>query len=527
MQIAQVLANYSLGEADILRKAMGKKNPAVMAKQRELFMAGAEQRKIDKVLAGSIFDLMEKFAGYGFNKSHSAAYALVSYQTAWLKTHYPAYFMAAVLSADMQNTDKIVTLIDECNAMNLTIVPPDINLGEFNFTVNDAGEIVYGLGAIRGLGAGPVEVLLAARDQSPFVSLLDLCQRVDPQAVNKRTMEALIRAGALDNLVKGNPDHARANLSAMLPGSVQAAEQSSRNQASGVEDLFGEIAPAVPATEEQSFGPRVQAWSEQERLQAERDTLGLYLSGHPIEEFLPELSKITCNRLVELRPERGTQLVSGLVNGFRTMRSKAGDTIAFVTLDDRSARFELSLFAKEYEKHRELIQKDIIIIAECTVSVDDYTGGMRGRAKQVMTLPEARKKFANRLALKLRSEELEPSFCEHLAAILAPYRRQEHMLAGDQLATTGTHGPATQAHSGSQPGPQTELQQGSKAAGQDALQASGCKVVIDYQREDSRGCIMLGQNWLILPTDELLQRLRREFGKDRVELSYSQSITLN
>ena len=527
MQIAQVLADYSLGEADILRKAMGKKNPAVMAKQRELFMAGAEQRKIDKVLAGSIFDLMEKFAGYGFNKSHSAAYALVSYQTAWLKTHYPAYFMAAVLSADMQNTDKIVTLIDECNAMNLTIVPPDINLGEFNFTVNDAGEIVYGLGAIRGLGAGPVEVLLAARDQSPFVSLLDLCQRVDPQTVNKRTMEALIRAGALDNLVKGNPDHARANLSAMLPGSVQAAEQSSRNQASGVEDLFGEIAPAVPATEEQSFGPRVQAWSEQERLQAERDTLGLYLSGHPIEEFLPELSKITRNRLVELRPERGTQLVSGLVNGFRTMRSKAGDTIAFVTLDDRSARFELSLFAKEYEKHRELIQKDIIIIAECTVSVDDYTGGMRGRAKQVMTLPEARKKFANRLALKLRSEELEPSFCEHLAAILAPYRRQEHMLAGDQLATTGTHGPATQAHSGSQPGPQTELQQGSKAAGQDALQASGCKVVIDYQREDSRGCIMLGQNWLILPTDELLQRLRREFGKDRVELSYSQSITLN
>ncbi|HAO88041.1 MAG TPA: DNA polymerase III subunit alpha, partial [Gammaproteobacteria bacterium] len=177
-------------------------------------------------------------------------------------------------------------------------------------------------------------------------------------------------------------------------------------------------------------GPGTQAWREQERLQAERDTLGLYLSGHPIEEFLPELAKITRNRLVELRPERGTQLVSGLVNGFRTMKSKAGDTIAFLTLDDRSARFELSLFAKEYEKYRDLIQKDIIIIAECTVSVDDYTGGMRGRAKQVMTLPEARKQFANRLALKLRSEELAPSFCEHLAAILAPYRRPEHMPAG-------------------------------------------------------------------------------------------------
>jgi len=331
----------------------------------------------------------------------------------------------------------------------------------------------------------------------------------------------------LDNLVKGDPDHARANLSAMLPGSVQAAEQSSRNQASGVEDLFGEIAPAEPATEEQSYGPRVQAWSEQERLQAERDTLGLYLSGHPIEEFLPELAKITRNRLVELRPERSTQLVSGLVNGFRTMKSKAGDTIAFLTLDDRSARFELSLFAKEYEKYRDLIQKDIIIIAECTVSVDDYTGGMRGRAKQLMTLPEARKQFANRLALKLRSEELAPSFCEHLAAILAPYRRPEHLPAGDQLVATGTHGPATRAHPGSQSGPPTGLQPGPQAGPQDASQASGCKVVIDYQREDSRGCIMLGQDWSILPTDELLQRLRREFGKDRVELGYSQSITLN
>jgi DNA polymerase-3 subunit alpha len=203
MQIAQVLGNYTLGGADILRKAMGKKDPAVMEKQRSLFTDGAVARDIDAALAETIFDLMEKFAGYGFNKSHSAAYALVSYQTAWLKTHYPAYFMAAVMSADMQNTDKVVTFIDECRAMGLKVLPPDINVGQFNFTVNDDGEIVYGLGAIKGLGEGPVASILSAREQGAFTSMLELCQRVDSVQLNRRTLEAMVRAGALDSLVEG------------------------------------------------------------------------------------------------------------------------------------------------------------------------------------------------------------------------------------------------------------------------------------------------------------------------------------
>ncbi len=504
MQIAQVLASYSLGDADILRRAMGKKKPEEMEKQRAIFMQGAAKREIDPTLAGSIFDLMEKFAGYGFNKSHSAAYALVSYQTGWLKSHYPAFFMAAVLTADMQNTDKIVTLIDECMSMDLKIVPPDINVGQFSFTVNDAGDIVYGLGAIKGLGEGPVEKILAARADGPFETLLDLCQRVDSQTVNKRTMEALIKSGALDKLVEGDPDHSRAVLSAMLADSMQAAEQSLRNQASGVDDLFGEIAPTEPATEEQSSGLQIQNWTEQQRLLAEKDTLGLYLSGHPIEEFLPELAKITKNRLAELRPERGTQLVSGLLHGFRTMKSKAGDTIAFATLDDRSARFELSLFAKEYEKYRELLQKDVILIAECTVSVDDYTGGMRGRAKQIMTLSEARNRFAHRLAVNLEAEALPPSFCDHLARILEPYRKTELSLP---IEANGTNG------DGGDPGQLAEDQQ-------------GCQVVVNYERADSRGCIMLGQDWCVAPTDELIQRLRLTFGKDRIELDYKQAISL-
>ena len=509
MQIAQVLASYTLGGADILRKAMGKKDPSEMAKQREAFMEGAVARGIDKSVAESIFDLMEKFAGYGFNKSHSAAYALVSYQTAWLKTQYPAFFMAAVLSADMQNTDKIVTLIDECRSMELVIVPPDVNVGQFNFTVNDKGEIVYGLGSIKGLGEGPVESILKAREEQPFSSLLDLCQRVDSQTVNKRTMEALVRSGALDNLVEGDYDHSRAHLSVTLPEAMQAAEQSSRNEASGVEDLFGEIAPSEPDVEASLNGRRnFKPWAEQERLLAEKETLGLYLSGHPIDEFLPELSHITKDRLSLLRPERGTQVVAGLVHGFRTMKSKAGDTIAFITLDDRSARFEVSLFAKEYEKYRELIQKDLILIVECTVSVDDYTGGMRGRAKQVMTLGHARKKFAHRLALNLKSDGLETGFCEHLANILAPYKKEPIESESEVLVERP-------------PGPNAAAESQQNAADE------GCSVVINYQRPGARGCIMLGQDWIVSPTDDLLQRLRMEYGKDQVELGYKRTSSLN
>ena len=509
MQIAQVLASYTLGGADILRKAMGKKDPVEMAKQREAFMQGAVAKGIGENVAESIFDLMEKFAGYGFNKSHSAAYALVSYQTAWLKTHYPAFFMAAVLSADMQNTDKIVTLIEECRSMELVLVSPDVNVGQFNFTVNDQGEIVYGLGSIKGLGEGPVESILSAREGAPFSSLLDLCQRVDSQTVNKRTMEALIRSGALDNLTEGDCDHSRALLSVTLPEAMQAAEQSSRNQASGVEDLFGGIAPSERGVEPSLTGRRkFKPWAEQERLLAEKETLGLYLSGHPIDEFLPELSHITKDRLSDLRPERGTQVVAGLLHGFRTMKSKAGDTIAFLTLDDRSARFEVSLFAKEYEKYRELIQKDLILIVECTITVDDYNGSVRGRAKQVMTLGQARKKFAHRLALSLKSEGLETGFCEHLASMLAPYKKS----SVEQ---------GTSATIKSFPGPSETLESEQNQA------QEGCSVVVNYQRPGSRGCIILGKDWIISPTDDLLQLLRMEYGKDQVELDYKQTKSLN
>ena len=506
MQIAQVLANYTLGGADILRKAMGKKNESEMAKQRATFTEGAVAKGVRENIAESIFDLMEVFAGYGFNRSHSAAYALIAYQTAWLKTYHPAYFMAATLSAEMQNTDKIVTLIDECRSMELVIIPPDVNIGSFNFTVNDNGEIVYGLGAIKGLGEGPVEVLLQARNQKPFSSLLDLCQRVDSRTVNRRTMEALIRSGALDNLAAGDFDHSRAHLSDLLPAAMQAAEQRNRNKESGVDDLFGEIAPTGPGILN-PIGSRheIKPLLEQDRLAAEKEALGLYLSGHPIDEFLPELANITKYRIAQLRPERGVQLVAGLLYASRTTRDKRGDSIAYLTLDDRSGRFEVTLYSKEYEKYRELIPKGLILVVECTVSLDDRNGGIRGRAKQIMTLDQARKKFAQRIALNLSSEDLQAGFCEHLANILSPYRKDLQGNGARQFSNKDTENKV--ADNGDSVSPFKD----------------GCQVVINYQRPDSKGSIMLGQDWRVSPTDDLLQRLRMEFGKDQVELDYKES----
>jgi DNA polymerase-3 subunit alpha len=507
MQIAQVLANFSLGNADMLRRAMGKKKQEEMDKQRSFFLAGAAERGISAELAGSIFDLMEKFAGYGFNKSHSAAYALVSYQTAWLKKHYPAYFMAAVLSADMQNTDKVVTLIEECREMQLPLVVPDVNVGAYNFTVNQHGEIVYGLGAIKGLGEGPINAIIAARNEGgPFRSLLDFCSRVDLRTVNKRALEAMIRAGALDHLVDADTDHTRAQLMAALPDTVQAAEQSSRNQAAGVLDMFGDIAP-VPEPEVSAGVINVRPWTQQKRLQAERDTLGLYLSGHPIDEYLPELKQLTRDRLANLRPERESQWVAGLLVSTRTMRSKRGDNIAFITLDDRSGRLEISLFAKEYEQFRELLQKDAILVVDCQVSMDDFKGAMRGRAREVLNLTQARQRFARAIELELHAGVLTPDFTRRLADVLQPYRQAPP--------------PAPEA-AGESPGqdyadeypvpPNAEL-----IPPETPL---SCPVRIRYRRPEIAGNLQLGENWQVLPDQTLIQELHLLCGANAVSIAY-------
>ena len=453
MQIAQEMGGYSLGGADLLRRAMGKKKPEEMAKQRELFQEGAKNKGFDADLASNIFDLMEKFAGYGFNKSHSAAYALVSYQTAWLKTHYPAPFMAAVMSSEMDNTDKIVIFIEECRSINLTLKLPDVNEGDYMFTVNDEGHIIYGLGAIKGLGEGPVDSILAARKDGPFLNLFDFCERTDPRKVNRRAMEALIRAGAFDTLGED-----REVLMASMAEAVQAAEQSASNAAAGMVDLFGES--IVPEnTDVYAKFRKVRRWTTRERLDGEKDTLGLYVTGHPIDDYEQELPRYVKRRLSDLIADRNSQTVAGLVVAIRTMKNKRGDNMCFVTLDDRTARVEVMLFSEAYETHREVLVKDAILLIEGVISVDDYAGGLKMRGNSVYSLIDARERKAKAIHVPIAASAIDKDWLGRMRSSLANIPRGK------------------------------------------------CPIVIEYQREDCKAKLTLGESWGIKPSDEALQRV--------------------
>ena len=337
MQIAQILAGYTLGGADMLRRAMGKKKPEEMAKQRGTFKEGAEANGVDGELAMKIFDLVEKFAGYGFNKSHSAAYALVSYQTLWLKTHYPAEFMAAVMTADMDNTEKVIGLVDECFRMKLKLLPPDINSGLYRFNVDEDGAIVYGIGAIKGVGEGPIEAIIEARNKGGyFKDLFDFCARLDLKKVNKRVIEKLILSGALDRL---GPH--RAAMMASLKDAVKAASQHHHAESFGQSDMFGVLTDAPEEVEHKYT--QVPKWPEKVWLEGERETLGLYLTGHPVNAYIKELAKYTSCRLKDATPTRRDQslTIAGLVIAARVMTTKRGTRIGLMTLDDRSGQVML------------------------------------------------------------------------------------------------------------------------------------------------------------------------------------------
>jgi DNA polymerase-3 subunit alpha len=358
MQIAQVMGGYTLGGADILRRAMGKKNASEMAKQRDLFVEGAIGKGFAKDLASNIFDLMEKFAGYGFNKSHSAAYALLAYQTGWLKTHYPAEFMAATISSDMDKTDKVVTFIDECRSMNLELLPPDVNHGMFQFSVDDKGSVLYGLGAIKGLGEGPIEAIITARECGEFKNIFDFCTRVDGRKVNKRALEAMIRGGAMDQIgPEGDISYRRAVMLACMDEAVKLAEQHIRNQVSGMGDLFGDsIVDSAPEISYLAFDD-VKSLSVKDRLNGEKDTLGLYLTGHPIDEYESELKKMFPHRIANLRSGKDSLTISGMIVAMRILKNKRGDNFAFLTLDDKSGRIEISVWAEKFNAYRDILVK--------------------------------------------------------------------------------------------------------------------------------------------------------------------------
>ncbi|MGL6424316.1 DNA polymerase III subunit alpha [Aeromonas hydrophila] len=468
MQIAQTLAGYTLGGADMLRRAMGKKKPEEMAKQRAGFEEGAVKNGVDGELAMKIFDLVEKFAGYGFNKSHSAAYALVSYQTLWLKTHFPAEFMAAVMTADMDNTDKIVTLVDECQRMGLTVIPPDVNTGRYRFSVNEDGHIVYGIGAVKGVGEGPIDAILEARDRDGlFRDLFDFCNRVDIKKLNKRVMEKLILSGAMDRL---GPH--RAALMATLEEAMRAAEQHAKAQAVGQVDMFGVLTEEIDDVKK-AFA-NVPHWPDKVWLEGERETLGLYLTGHPINQYSGELRRYTSGRLCDLHPtSRDTvTTAAGLVIAARSMVTKRGNKMGIFTLDDRSGRLDVTLFSEALEKYEELMQKDRILVVSGQVSFDDFSGGLKMSARELLDINDARERFARAIRISLDEQQIDDRFFPRLCEILEPAR------------------------------------------------AGVCPVQVNYRRPGSRVRLTLGTEWRVTPTDQLIDDLRVLLGRERVELVF-------
>lgn len=477
MRIAQDLAGYTLGGADLLRRAMGKKKPGEMAEQRAIFARGAVDRGVPEATAHYIFDLMEKFAGYGFNKSHSVAYAWVSYQTAWLKAHYPAAFMAAVLSADMDNTDKLVGLVEECRALGLQLLPPTVQLSDYRFTALDASRILYGLGAVKGVGQTAILAILEARNQGgPFTDLFDFCRRVDLHRANRRALEALIRAGAMDSL-----GYHRAQLLADLPLALQAAEQHHRTKTQGQNDLFGigsddRSERALPGGCPSAVVP---PWPERKRLGEERAVLGFYLSGHPIAQYREELVRFITATIGELeRKFRGVQdargvVVAGLVMELRTRQNKQGKKMAFAILDDGDGRLEVAVFPEVLEPVTNLLIKDRLLVVQGSLARDEYSGSLRLVAERLFTLAQAREQFAKGLWIEWPAEKKDsPIEVSGIAELLRRHR------------------------------------------------GGRCPVYIDYRSRRARAQLQLGEAWRIHPEDELLQGLARRFGPQRVKLRY-------
>ena len=478
MQIAQVIGQFTLGGADLLRRAMGKKKAEEMAKQRQIFNDGAARRDIDAELSNNLFDLMEKFAGYGFNKSHSAAYALVAYQTAWLKAYYPAEFMAAVMSADMQNTDKIVTFVDECHAMGITITPPDVNAGKLGFTVNDNDEIVYGLGAIKGLGEGAIDSIIQNRkEKGAFSDLFDFCVRVDLRKANKRSLEALVLAGALDAIgpQAQSTGQLRAHLMALLPEAIGTAEQHHQNNNAGMGDLFGGLVSEQAGQQDDAVYERrvdFYPWSNREVLQKEKDTIGLFLTGHPLDDYADEIYQLSGNKISGLKASRNKQWLGGLVIGIRTIKTKRGDTMAIISLDDRSGRIDVTLFSDAFEQCRAYLNKDAMILVEGQVEHDDYNGSLRVRGEQAVALYEMRKKRVQGLSLHLDGQSLGADFASTLREAMQPY------LGGS------------------------------------------CPLEISYRLNGYGGSFRFAEQWNIEPSDKLIHTLKQLLGNQSVSLRF-------
>jgi DNA polymerase III subunit alpha len=461
MQIAQVLANFTLGAADLLRRAMGKKKPEEMAKQREIFTQGATERGVDEKVATHIFDLMEKFAGYGFNKSHSAAYALVAYQTAWLKAHYPAAFMAAVMSSDMDNTDKVVNFIDECAHMKLNVLPPSIHHSMYPFTVRDDSTIIYGLGAIKGVGESAIDCITEERVlQGSYTDLFGFCQRLDLRKVNRRVLEALIKSGAFDDWAIE-----RAVLTSSLEKALKVAEKEHQNQSSGQFDLFSLL---EDESSKQEYVPS-KSWSETQRLEGEREVLGFYLTGHPADQYRREFGDFIVS-ISQLNPSAHKKAnICAQVVAIRKVVTKRGKKLVILGMDDSTARMDVVVFGELFDSSLTGLVTGDMLVVEGEVAHDDYNGGVKMTANSLYTISAARIKFARCLELRLHSGS---------QGVLAPMKE------------------LLKAHSGR------------------------CAVQLCYTNEFARAQLNMAQQWQVTPSDELLGLLTNLLGEEQVVMRY-------
>ena len=476
MYAARVLAGFSLGEADVLRAAMGKKKPEEMVKVREKFMAGAVSQGVPEHRAAHIFDQMEKFSGYAFPKGHATTYGIICYQTAWLKCHYPAEFMAAVLSAEMQDVNKMVALVNEVRRMGLEVRLADINTSQYRFSVVGP-DVLYGLGAVRGVGAGPVAALVEQREANgPFKHLSDLCSRIqgtDAGRNAKNLIEPLICAGALDCFaVEGEDiDHLRSRLMAELPTALARAEQGARDAAMGIHDMFGDVVREGPVA-----SVDIVPWSKSERLAAEKDSLGLYLTGHPIDAYLDELATFRSTPIVSLAQGQGTQTVAGLVVSSRSRRSRRGGSMSFVVLDDRTGRIEASVFGNVLDAARGKLVNDAVLIVQAEVEHDEFTGSLKLRAKSVETLEEARTRLAEYVKISVDGNGTNQDFALRLRDVLQSHRLGEA--------------------------------------------ADGCPVAVECNCEKARVRVDLGEQWRVVPSNALIEELGEAFGAERVGFAY-------
>ncbi|WP_084057821.1 DNA polymerase III subunit alpha [Desulfacinum hydrothermale] len=419
MKIASVLANYTLGEADILRRAMGKKIPEVMAAQRERFLAGAKENGIDLAKANHIFDLMEKFAGYGFNKSHSAAYALIAYQTAYLKAHYRVEFMAALLNSFLSNTDQVVKLINECREKGIPVLPPDVNVSERDFAVVE-GKIRFGLGAVKNVGEGAIEAILAVRKKDgPFRSIHDFCDRVDTSRVNRRVLEQLIKCGAFDSI---HPDRARTF--AALDEALDKAQARQRDRQTGQINMFDLLRAKSKGKAMEPKLPDVPPWDTRTALQFEKEALGFYISGHPLDHYRDQIQKLCTadTQRVRERKDGAKTILCGLLSITKELTTKKGERMAFLSLEDRNGTLEVVAFPEVYGRARELLQGDEPLVVLGTIQHDEK--GSKILADNILTLDDAQTQTVEAVHIHLSADRLDRDALERLRHLLVTHPGQ-------------------------------------------------------------------------------------------------------